>query len=72
MTDRREFLVADGLLSVADAERFSGLKKSKLYALMSSGELPYCKIGAARRIPKRALIKLMAQALVIREDVAGE
>lgn len=65
--DIRKELAADGFLSVADAEAFSGLKKSKLYALMSNGELPYAKIGAARRIPKRALIEFLAQNLVIRE-----
>lgn len=67
MTEKREFLVMDGLLSVADAENFSGLKKSKLYALMATGELVYVKIGSARRIPRRALIELLARALVVRE-----
>ena len=57
-------LVADGLLDVRQAEDFSGLKKSKLYVLMASGDLPYCEIGAAMRIPKRALVEFLADNLI--------
>lgn len=64
--DYRRDLVADGLLSVPDAEAFSGLKKSTLYLLMADGSLPYCKVGAARRIPRRALVEFLARNLVIR------
>lgn len=48
----------DGLVSVTAAAVFLGLGKSKLYELMDAGELPYVKLGKARRIPKRALIEL--------------
>lgn len=58
-------LAEGGFMSTADAETFSGLKKSKLYLLMASGELPYTHVGKARRIPKRALIELMARNLVM-------
>lgn len=68
MLEQRKNLVADGMLDVRQAEDFSGLKKSKLYQLMSSGELAYCKIGAARRIPKSALIEFLAGALVLRRE----
>lgn len=63
--DVRHELAEGGFLSVTDAEAFSSLKKSKLYALMASGELAYAKIGAARRIPRRALVALMAHNLVL-------
>ena len=59
-------LVKDGFLNIRQAEDFSGLKKSKLYALMQSGELPYAKIGAARKIPRKALLDFMAKNLVMR------
>lgn len=59
-------MVSEGLLDVRQAEEFSGLRKSKLYALMSSGELAYCKVGAARRIPKKALSEFLAKNLVVR------
>ncbi|MEW6457622.1 MAG: helix-turn-helix domain-containing protein [Bacillota bacterium] len=64
--DIRRELAADGFMSVHEAELFSGLKKSKLYALMAAGELPYARIGAARRIPKRALIEFLARNIVLR------
>ena len=68
MDKQRIGMVEDGLLTVAEAEQITGLKKSKLYLLMASGQLPYCKIGSARRIPRRALLELMARNLVIRND----
>lgn len=69
MLEERKEMVRDGLLDVRQAEDFSGLKKSKLYQLMATGELAYCKIGAARRIPKSALVELLARALVIRDEM---
>jgi excisionase family DNA binding protein len=63
MTDHGLLLVADGLLKIVQAETLSGLGRSKLYDLMDSGELPYVKIGRARRIPRQALLELMAQHL---------
>ena len=57
-------LLAQGAITVREAEAFTGLKKSFLYRLMEQGRLPYIKIGAARRIPKAALIRLMAEHLV--------
>lgn len=68
MLEERRGIVQDGMLDVRQAEDFSGLKKSKLYQLMASGELAYCKIGAARRIPKSALVELLARALVVRDE----
>ncbi len=61
--EREEELVADGLVRIAEAERFSGLSRSKLYELMEAGELAYVKLGRARRIPRRVLIELAARNL---------
>lgn len=61
-------LLAQGAMTVREAEAFTGLGKSFLYALMNQGRLPYIKIGGARRIPKAALINLMAKHLVGGED----
>ena len=66
--EERLAMVADGLITVADAEIITGLKKSTLYQLMATGQLPYAKIGSARRIPRKALLEFMAGSLVIRED----
>ncbi|HHV54954.1 MAG TPA: helix-turn-helix domain-containing protein [Firmicutes bacterium] len=64
----REGVVADGLVSVREAERFLSIKKSKLYQLMDRGDLPYVKLGAARRIPRRALVSWAARHLIIHQD----
>jgi excisionase family DNA binding protein len=56
-------LVADGLLTVAETVAFLGICRSTIYALMASGRLPYAKFGRSRRIPRRAVIRLAANAL---------
>jgi len=61
-------LLKEGLLTVREAEQFSGWRKSSLYKFMERGDLAYVKIGAARRIPKRALIEFLAKNLVVREE----
>ena len=64
----REALVEGGLVTIGQAEDFTALSKSKLYDLMSGGELPFMKIGASRRIPRRALVALVAKHLVLPRD----
>ena len=49
-------LVEDGLLSVSEAQEFTRLSRSDIYARMERGELAYCKLGRRRLIPRRALI----------------
>jgi excisionase family DNA binding protein len=56
-------LVSDGLVTVPEAAAFLRLSRSTLYALMERGDLPYVRIGAARRIPKRALVALASSHL---------
>lgn len=51
-------LVSDGLVTVPEAAAFLSLSRSTLYALMERGDLPYVRIGAARRIPRKALVAL--------------
>jgi excisionase family DNA binding protein len=60
-----EALVKEGLLKVhPDATSFCGLSRSTLYELMDDGRLAYVKIGKARRIPKSALLALLAAHVV--------
>lgn len=61
-----EELVSEGMLTVLEACLWLGLSKSYVYSLMDRGELEYIKIGSARRIPKRALVKLAAKNLISR------
>lgn len=56
-------LVADGLLSVAEASALLSVSRSFLYAAMGRGELAYCRLGRTRRIPRRALIEFAASRL---------
>lgn len=58
-------LVKDGAMSVEEAMSFTGMGRSFLYEAMARGELPYVKIGAARRIPRRALEEWLARHVVI-------
>jgi len=63
MDDEAVQVVRDGLVTVVEAARFTGLSRSSIYALMESGRLAYVKIGRARRVPRRALIELAACSL---------
>lgn len=56
-------LVADGLVTVKKAAEFLSVGRSTLYEAMERGRLPYVKIGAARRIPMRALTEFAAANL---------
>ena len=58
-----EELCEDGADKVETCVSFSGWSRSFLYELMDSGLLPYIKQGRTRRIPRRALVKLMASGL---------
>ena len=58
-----EELLADGALGVNDAVEFSGLSRSELYEAMRNGALKFCKRGKRRLIPKRALVRLLADGL---------
>jgi excisionase family DNA binding protein len=56
-------LLQDGLLSINQAAEFLAVSRRTVYSLMESGQLAYTKIGALRRIPRRALIDLAAKGL---------
>jgi excisionase family DNA binding protein len=53
-----------GNLTVRQASAQSSLRRSTLYVAMDAGKLAYIKVGAARRIPKRALIRFLEQHLI--------
>ena len=56
--------VQDGFVTVAEACKFLGISRTKLYEILGSGELPSAKIGRSRRIPKRSLVAYAASRLV--------
>ena len=56
-------LLQDGLVGIQEACRFLAVSRSKLYELMDQRELPFVKIGSARRIPRRALVEFAAAHL---------
>ncbi len=64
----RHELVEEGLLTIAEAEKFTGLKKSTLYKLMERGDIPYAKIGSARRIPKVGLAHYLQKCLITNDE----
>lgn len=48
-------MVTQLLLEVEEAARVLGIKRSKLYELIGSGELVTVKLGRCRRVPVAAL-----------------
>lgn len=52
---------AEGAIRVVDAVAFSGLSRSELYELMTSGKLPWSKPGRHRLVPRRWLVQWLAK-----------
>ena len=65
-------LLEDGCFTIEEAVRFSGLGRSFLYEQMKAGRLPYIKIGNARRVPRRALQRFLAEHLVAGRQTGTE
>ena len=61
--DEKQALAQDGFVSIREACEFLSLGETKVYELMDNGELPFCKFGRARRIPRRALIEYAARKI---------
>jgi excisionase family DNA binding protein len=55
---------ADRLVTVKQVAAFLAIGVTKVYQLMDRGELPYSKIGAARRVPIGAVRALAKRHLV--------
>jgi excisionase family DNA binding protein len=51
-------------LSIGEACEFLGVSRANLYTMMTRGDLESCKIGGARRVPRRAVVALAAKSLV--------
>lgn len=49
------------LVTAEEAARRLGLSRSRVYLLMSSGELESLKMGRSRRVPVQALEAFVAQ-----------
>ena len=47
-------------LRVTEAVKFSGLGRTALYEAMGKQALPFFKVGAARLIPRLALVRYLA------------
>jgi excisionase family DNA binding protein len=59
-------ILTDGLATITEAQAFTRLSRSDLYARMERGELAYCKLGRRRLIPRRALMEMAQKSLVVR------
>ena len=60
----KEEIVSEGLLCVSKVAAFLGVSRTTIYQLMERGELPWVKLGRARRVPRRAVIELAAKNLI--------
>ena len=51
-------------MTMQQFQRFSGLGKTKIYAMMKSGELRYAPIGDRRMIVVQSYVELLGEAIV--------
>src|SRR5262249_1297634 len=56
----REDLVADGVVSIREAGRLTGLCRSQIYNLARVGPLPLVKLGKRTLVPRRAIVRMLA------------
>ena len=63
MADLKAKIVSQGLMRVAEVQEFLGLSRASVYQLMDRGQLPWAKLGRARRIPRQAVVDLAARSL---------
>jgi predicted DNA-binding transcriptional regulator AlpA len=54
-----ESIWADGAMDLADAEKFSGISRTEMYALMRSGDLPFTTPTRERLVPRRWLVQYL-------------
>jgi excisionase family DNA binding protein len=61
-------LVKDGAAGVAEAGRFTGLSRTRLYELMQAGAIRYFKCGARRLILRSELQRFLAEQALRGQD----
>lgn len=61
--DPREQALSDGVMSISQVAEFCNVSTRLVYKLMERG-LPWVKIGRHRKVPRRSLIKYLAEHLV--------
>lgn len=59
----REQLCSDGMLGVPKSARFLDCGESKVWKLVREGRLPVVRIDRRTLIPKRALVRFLAERL---------
>jgi excisionase family DNA binding protein len=57
-----------GLARVVAVGAYLGISRSKVYALMDDGSLPYVKLGKSRRVPWEAVLRLVEANTISAED----
>jgi excisionase family DNA binding protein len=57
----------DGLTTVRKAADYLGLSRAAVYRLMDRGDLPYAKLGYARRV-RWADVEAYVEASMVRRD----
>jgi excisionase family DNA binding protein len=56
------------LCPVGDVARYLSLSRSKVYAMMEAGELPYVKLGKSRRVRWADVLTLIKENTVGRAE----
>ena len=64
VAEKTDALLSDGCVTVGTACKVYGFSKSRLYAWMASGRVPYTLVTGRRLIPRQSLVKLLASGLV--------
>lgn len=63
---RKLEMVSDGMLTVAQAKKFSGFSTWTIYQAIGGGPLPYAQYGKKMVIPRRAMDEWLADRVILR------
>ena len=64
-------MMAEGVVSLEEACRFTSLSRAQMYNLMTNGTLPFVQLGRRRTIPRAALVKYLSENLNVPEPVGA-
>jgi len=53
-------MLAEGAMTISRAVEFSGIGRTRMFALIKDGRLPVLRVGTRTLVPRKALVEFLA------------
>ena len=53
-------MLAEGAMTISKAVEFSGIGRTRMFALIKDGRLPVLRVGMRTLVPRKALVEFLA------------